>query len=84
MAHSRIQKNPVAPTRWEGDPDMMKNLRVISLGLLAASALSSPLSAKEGMYTPDQLQELSDVGVEVLRPTLPRWLLGCVGPDTVP
>ncbi|MEO1648278.1 MAG: S46 family peptidase [Pseudomonadota bacterium] len=34
--------------------------RLAPLGLLFGAALAAPLSAKEGMYTPDQLQEISD------------------------
>ncbi|MEM9084575.1 MAG: S46 family peptidase [Pseudomonadota bacterium] len=34
--------------------------RLAPLGLLVGAALAAPLSAKEGMYTPDQLQEISD------------------------
>lgn len=34
--------------------------RLAPLGLLVGAALAAPLSAKEGMYTPDQLKEISD------------------------
>jgi hypothetical protein len=37
----------------------MKSIRLLSLGLLACSALAAPAQAREGMYTPDQLQEIS-------------------------
>ncbi|MGB3712591.1 MAG: S46 family peptidase [Erythrobacter sp.] len=48
----------------------MKNLRHVSLGLLfATSAITAPLAAKEGMFTPDQLQEiggqLEEAGLEI-------------------
>ena len=33
--------------------------RLASFSLLVGAALAAPLSAKEGMYTPDQLQEIS-------------------------
>ncbi|NQX95418.1 MAG: S46 family peptidase, partial [Erythrobacter sp.] len=35
-------------------------IRSATLGLLLGAALSAPLLAKEGMYTPDQLQEIGD------------------------
>ncbi|MEE4289108.1 MAG: S46 family peptidase, partial [Erythrobacter sp.] len=38
----------------------MTTLRFASLGLLLGAALAAPLAAKEGMYTPDQLAQLSD------------------------
>ncbi|MEM6856244.1 MAG: S46 family peptidase [Pseudomonadota bacterium] len=38
----------------------MNSTRFTALGLVATLALAAPLSAKEGMYTPDQLQELSE------------------------
>ncbi|MEM6585321.1 MAG: S46 family peptidase [Pseudomonadota bacterium] len=34
--------------------------RLATVGLLATAALAAPLTAKEGMYTPDQLQEISE------------------------
>ena len=48
----------------------MKNTKFFTLGLLlAGSTLAAPLAAKEGMFTPDQLQEisqeLSEVGLEI-------------------
>ncbi|MEM7700567.1 MAG: S46 family peptidase [Pseudomonadota bacterium] len=38
----------------------MSKFRLASLSLLLGAALSAPLAAKEGMYTPDQLQEIGD------------------------
>ena len=38
----------------------MSMIRSATLGLLLGAALSAPLAAKEGMYTPDQLQEIGD------------------------
>ncbi|MEL6708931.1 MAG: S46 family peptidase [Pseudomonadota bacterium] len=38
----------------------MSKIRLASLGLLLGAALTAPLAAKEGMYTPDQLQEIGD------------------------
>lgn len=38
----------------------MNMTRLASLGLLLSAALSAPLAAKEGMYTPDQLQQIGD------------------------
>ncbi|WP_366146166.1 S46 family peptidase [Erythrobacter sp.] len=34
--------------------------RLATIGLTLSAALSAPLAAKEGMYTPDQLKEISD------------------------
>ena len=52
----------------------MNSTRFASLGLVAALAMAAPLSAKEGMYTPDQLQELSEdlkeAGLELAPETL--------------
>ncbi|MEM1196145.1 MAG: S46 family peptidase [Pseudomonadota bacterium] len=56
----------------------MIRLRLSSLGLAmmvsAAMATSAPLAAKEGMYTPDQLQQISDqlleAGLELKPETL--------------
>jgi len=47
----------------------MKNAKLIPLSLLIATSLAAPVSAKEGMYTPDQLQdikkELEQTGLEI-------------------
>ncbi len=48
----------------------MKKFSLLSLGLLlGTSAISAPLAAKEGMFTPDQLQdisaELEEAGLEI-------------------
>ncbi len=37
----------------------MTHLKLISLGLLLGTAIAAPAAAKEGMFTPDQLQEIS-------------------------
>jgi hypothetical protein len=37
----------------------MKAMKLLTLSLLAGSAIAAPAAAKEGMYTPDQLQEIS-------------------------
>ncbi|MDJ0977737.1 MAG: S46 family peptidase [Erythrobacter sp.] len=38
----------------------MTMTRLATIGLTLSAALSAPLAAKEGMYTPDQLKEISD------------------------
>jgi len=38
----------------------MKTLRLLGFGALIAATITAPAIAKEGMYTPDQLQELSE------------------------
>lgn len=47
----------------------MKKTKLVSLGLLLTTALSVPTSANEGMFTPDQLQEirgqLEEAGLEI-------------------
>lgn len=47
----------------------MKHTTNFTLSLLLAASLAAPLSAKEGMFTPDQLQEiseeLSEAGLEI-------------------
>ncbi|WP_108790196.1 S46 family peptidase [Erythrobacter sp. Alg231-14] len=48
----------------------MKNLKLLSLGLLiGGSTIAAPALAKEGMFTPDQLQEISaeleEAGLEI-------------------
>ena len=37
----------------------MKPLKLLSLSLMAGTLLAAPAAAKEGMFTPDQLQEIS-------------------------
>ncbi|QTD56896.1 S46 family peptidase [Parasphingorhabdus cellanae] len=52
----------------------MKNTKLWSLNLLIAVSLAGPVSAKEGMYTPDQLQEIKEelkqTGLEIAPETL--------------
>ncbi len=47
----------------------MRHTTLLTLNLLFATSLAPPLSAKEGMFTPDQLQEvggqLEDAGLEI-------------------
>lgn len=47
----------------------MKRTKLFALNLMLASSLAAPLSAKEGMFTPDQLQEISgdlqEAGLEI-------------------
>ena len=38
----------------------MTNLKLLSLSLLLGTSLAASANAKEGMYTPDQLQEISE------------------------
>ena len=38
----------------------MNRTKLLTLNLLLTCCLAAPLSAKEGMFTPDQLQEISD------------------------
>ncbi len=38
----------------------MTPTKLFTINLLLAASLAAPLSAKEGMFTPDQLQEISD------------------------
>jgi hypothetical protein len=38
----------------------MKHAKLFTLNLLLAASMAAPLGAKEGMFTPDQLQETSD------------------------
>jgi len=38
----------------------MSKIRLATLGLLLGAAFHAPIAAKEGMYTPDQLQEIGD------------------------
>ena len=38
----------------------MNTFKLFSLGLLLGTTLAAPAAAKEGMYTPDQLQQISE------------------------
>lgn len=47
----------------------MNHVKLLSLSLLLATSITAPVAAKEGMFTPDQLQEISgqleEAGLEI-------------------
>lgn len=57
---------------WREYP--MNPIKTLSIGLLAGSIMTAPAAAKEGMFTPDQLQEISgqleQAGLEIDPETL--------------